>query len=322
MPNGYRHLTYEERCQIEALKNRGLSQGAISTQLGRPRSTICREVRRNTGGRGYRHKQAQRKTDERRRAASSGPWRLTPQMVDDVEEKLHEGWSPEQISGRFKAEGRPVGRQRIYDLVHKDRKAGGDLYKHLRRRGKKPNWKGGKHAGRGHIPGRVDISERPEIVEAKERIGDWEADTIIGKGHSGAIVSLVDRATKYTLLGRVDRKTADAVGSVMIDLLRTGSLIAHTITSDNGKEFADHGRVTKELDADFFFAQPYHSWERGLNEHTNGLVREYLPKDTDFREVSDEEVQEIQDRLNARPRKALGYRTPTEAMLGLEIKPP
>lgn len=294
MPNGYCHLAYEERCQIEALMKSGQSQVAIAAQLGRPRSTVHREIRRNSGGRGYRHKQAQSKAETRRKQASSAPRRLTPQVWAEAQEKLQEGWSPEQISGRFRLEGRPVGRQRIYDRVHEDRKAGGDLYKHLRRRGKKPSWKGGKHAGRGHIPGRVDILERPAIVEAKTRVGDWEADTIIGKGHSGAIVSLVDRAAKYTLLGRVDRKTAAAVGTVMIDLLGTRSLIAHTITSDNGKEFADHSRVAKELDADFFFAQPYHSWERGLNEHTNGLVREYLPKDTDFRVVSDEEVQKIQ----------------------------
>ena len=322
MPKGYRHLAYEERCQIDALKKSGLSQGAIAQQLGRDRSTIYREIRRNTGGRGYRHKQAQRIAETRRRAASSVFWRLTPERWVEAQEKLREGWSPEQISGRFRLEGRPLGRQRIYDRIHEDRRVGGDLWKNLRRRGKKPNWKGGSHSGRGHIPGRVDISERPEVVEAKERVGDWEADTIIGKAHSGAIVSLVDRATKYTLLERVDRKTADTVGSVIIRLLGYEPLSVYTITSDNGKEFADHSRVAKALDVGFFFARPYHSWERGLNEHTNGLVREYFPKGTDFRELCDEEVQKVQDRLNTRPRKALGYRTPTEVMFDLDVKPP
>ncbi len=183
-----------------------------------------------------------------------------------------------------------AGRQWIYEHVHADRKASGGLWRHLRRRGKKPNRKGGAHAGRGRIPGRVDISERPAVVEAKERVGDWEADTIVGKGHSGALVSLVDRASKYTLLRRVDRKTAD-----------------------NGKEFAGHARVAEALGAGFFFARPYHSWERGLNEHVNGLVREWFPKGTDFRKVMDGAVKAVQDRLNARPRKALGYLTSSEA---------
>jgi len=303
------------------LKGSGFSRGAIAQKLGRDRSTIHRELGRNSGGRGYRHKQAQRMAQRRRAAASSVRWRFTPELWAEIVEKLREGWSPEQISGRFRLEGRAVSRQRIYDLIRADRKAGGDLWKTLRRRGRKANWKGGRHAGRGHIPDRVDISERPAVVEEKGRPGDWEADTIIGKAHSGAIVSLVDRATKYTLLGQVDRKTAEAVCSQMIALL-DGVAEVHTITSDNGKEFAGHRRVAKAHDASFYFARPYHSWERGLNEHTNGLVREYFPKGTDFRRVSDAEVREVQDRLNARPRKALGYRTPREALLGLEVKPP
>ena len=229
-----------------------------------------------------------------------------PEDSEDVYEKPGEGWSPEQISGRMRLESCPVGRQSIYNRVHADRKAGGNPWRYLRRRGKKPNWKGGSHAGRGHIPGRVDISRRPAVVERKKRIGDWEADTIIGKGHSGAMVSLVDRATKYTLLRRVDRKTAEAVCVALIELLGSVATPPHTITSDNGKEFADHTRVSKETGADFFFARPCHSWERGLNEHTNGLIREYFPKATDFRQVSDAEVQAVADRLNARPRKVLG----------------
>ena len=321
MPKSYCHLTYEERCQIEALKKSGLSVVLIAEQLGRHRATIYREINRNSGKRGYRHKQAQEKTKTRRRAASSVPWRFTPVRWAEVVKKLEDGLSPEQISGRFQLEGRPVGRQQIYNFVHADRRAGGDLWTKLRRRGKKPNKKGKSHAGRGHIPGRVDISERPAIVEEKVRIGDWEADTIVGKGHSGALVSLVDRAAKYTLLGRVDKKTKEEVCSTSIRLPGSDEIPVHTITADNGKEFADHSCVAKALEAQFFFAKPYHSWQRGLNEHTNGLVREDFPKGTDFRKVSDEEVQKVQDRLNARPRKVLGYRTPTEVMFGLEVKP-
>ena len=319
MPEGYRHLTYAERCQIHALMKSGHSNGAIARQLGRDRTTVWREVRRNSGKRGYRHGQAQGKAEGRRSAASSVPRRMTPDLWRMVEERLAEGWSPEQISGRLRKEGHPMaGRQWIQRHVHADRRAGGRLWRHLRRRGKRPNRKGGAHAGRGHIPGRVDISERPALVEAKARVGDWEADTIVGAGHSGAVVSLVDRASKYALLRRLDRKTAAAVGAAMTGML--GSLPVYTVTVDNGKEFADHARVSRALGADFFFARPYHSWERGLNEHTNGLVRGYLPKGTDFRKVTDADVRAVQDRLNARPRKALGYLTPAEAFL--RARPP
>ena len=320
MPKGYRHLAQAERCQIYALKKSGLSNSQIAIQLDRARSTIGREVKRNSGRRGYRHQQAQRRTYERRKAAPSVPGKMTPDLCAVIDEKPGEGWSPEQISGRMRLESCPVGRQSIYNRVHADRKAGGNPWRYLRRRGKKPNRKGGSHAGRGHIPGRGDISQRPAVVEKKKRIGDWEADTIIGKGHSGAMVSLVDRATKYTLLKRVDRKTAAAVCVAVIELLGSVATPPHTITSDNGKEFADHTRVSKETGADFFFARPCHSWERGLNEHTNGLVREYFPKATDFRQVSDAEVQAVADRLNARPRKVLGYLTPVEVLHG--VKPP
>ncbi len=207
-----------------------------------------------------------------------------------------------------------MGRQWIYERVKADRKAGGRLFLLLRRRGRKPDWRGGRHSGRGHIPGRVDISERPEEAERKERVGDWEADTIIGKGHSGAVVSLVDRASKYTCLQRVDRRTSAAVSAAMVDLLRPSAAPVHTVTADNGKEFAGHAGVAAELGAGFHFATPYHSWERGLNERTNGLVRQYLPKGTDLRAVTDAEVRAVQDRLNARPRRALGYRTPAEVL--------
>ncbi len=273
MPEGYRHLTYAERCQIHALRESGISDAAIARQLGRDRTTVWREVRRNSGKRGYRHAQAQRRAETRRSAASSVPRKMTPEPVALVEGRLARGWSPEQVSGRLRLEGHPVaGRQWTCRHVHADRRAGGGLWRHLRRRGKRPNRRGGAHAGRGHIPGRVDISERPAVVEAKARVGDWEADTIVGAGHSGAVVSLVDRATKYTLLRRVDRKTAAAVGAAMTGLPGPHRGAVHTVTADNGKEFADHARVSAALGADFLFARPYHSWERGLNEHTNGLV--------------------------------------------------
>ncbi len=284
MPEGQRHLTHTGRSRIHALMKSGLSAAAVARQLGRSPSSVPRGIRRNGGARGQRHAQAQRRAEARRRSASSVPSRMTPELWRMVEERLVRGWSPEQVAGRLRLEGHPVaGRQWTCRHVHADRRAGGGLWRHLRRRGKRPNRRGGAHAGRGHIPGRVDIPERPALVEGRERVGDWEADTIVGARHSGTVVSLVDRATKYTLLRRPGRKTAAAVGAAMTGLPGPHRDAVHTVTADNGKEFADHARVAGALGAGFLFARPYHSWERGLNEHTNGLVRGYLPKGTDLR---------------------------------------
>ena len=217
----------------------GLSDAAVARRPGRDRATVWRGVRRNSGERGYRHAQARRRSEARRCAAPSVPRRMTPELWRMVEERLAEGWSPERISGRLRKEGEPMaGRQWIQRHVHADRKAGGRLWRHLRRRGRRPNRKGGAHAGRGHIPGRADIPERPAVVEARARVGDREADTIVGAGTGGAVVSLVDRATKYALPPRLDGKTAAAVGAAMTGM--PGSLPVHTVTAGNGKEFAGH----------------------------------------------------------------------------------
>ncbi len=185
MPEGQRHLTHPERCQIHALMKSGLSSPAIARQPGCDRTTVWREVRRNPGKRACRHAQAQRLAEGRRSAAPSVPSRMTPEPVALVEGRLVRGWSPARVAGRLRKEGHPVaGRQWTCRHVHADRRAGGRLWRHLRCRGKRPNRRGGAHAGRGHIPGRVDISERPALVEAKERTGDWEADTIVGAGHN------------------------------------------------------------------------------------------------------------------------------------------
>ena len=188
MPRGCRRLTCGERCRTCALRKSGLSDPAIARQIGRDRTTVRREIRRNGGGRGYRHLQAQAKASARRSAASSVAGKMTRERLRTVEERLAEGWSPDRTAGRFRKEGIPMaGRERICQHVRADRKAGGRLYLFLRRRGRKPNWKGGRHSGRGRIPDRTDISERPEIVEAKERVGGREADTIVGRGRSGAL---------------------------------------------------------------------------------------------------------------------------------------
>ncbi len=322
MPVGYHHLTHCERCQINTLLHRGLSQREIAHDLGRDPGTISREISRNRGQRGYRPKQAHGKATSRRHEASAVPRKMTPERWEAVEERLSEGWSPEQISGRYRQRGEVMaGKEWIYQHVRADRRTGGTLYRHLRRRGKKPNWRGGRHAGRGHIPGRVDIGERPWVVEEKSRIGDWELDTIIGARHRGALVSSVDRGSKFTFLERVEVKTAAAVTTALTRRMGPIRERVHTLTADNGKEFAGRRGISDALGAGFYFATPYHSWERGLNEHTNGLVRQYFPKGTDFRQVTEAQVRAVEDRLNHRPRKVLGYRTPAEVFAGALVPP-
>lgn len=310
----YTHLAQEERFLIHHYLQDDCSCSEIGRKLGRSHSTIIREVKRNTGGRGYRNEQAEELAKCRRTKASSVPRKMTREHWATVENRLVERhWSPEQIAGRLHREGVvSVSPKCIYNYIWEDRKAGGTLYRHLRRRGKKPNRRGRDGSGRGVIPGRVDISERPGVVEDKSRVGDWEADTIIGREHLGALVSLVDRASKFTFLSQVGRKTAEDVGKAMLRCLEPVRELVHTITADNGKEFAGHARVSEGLSAGFFFAAPYHSWERGLNEHTNGLVREFFPKKQDLRKVNPGEVKRVQDLINTRPRKALDYRTPAE----------
>lgn len=316
MPSGYHHVTPDIRSQIYALKATGCSLRTIGKIVGRHASSISREIARNTGARGYRYKQADSKAVARRASASRSPTKLTPSLIAIIEEKLRQEWSPEQISGRLGREGiANISHEAIYQHVWKDKRIGGMLYKHLRHSGKKYNKRSSGKAGRGCIPNRVDISERPQIVEQKVRIGDWEGDTIIGAKHQGAIVSYVDRCSKFTVLKKVRRKTAALITQATIEQLGQGLLPVRTITYDNGLEFSDHATIANELKADIYFARPYHSWERGLNEHTNGLVRQYLPKSTDFTKVPDQLVQAIAETLNHRPRKSLNYKTPIEVMM-------
>jgi transposase, IS30 family len=310
---GYRHLSYENRCQIHALKKSGIPPSSIATVLGVNKSTITREIQRNSGDAGYRFKQAQRLSESRRSEASRAPLKMTADCIDLVEEKLAIRWSPVQISGWMKLNlGYSVSHERIYQHIWRDKKDGGNLYKYLRHGRKKYNKRSGKNAGRGCIPGRVDIDERPKIVEQKQRIGDWELDTIIGKDHHGAIVSMVDRASKFTKLMLVPNKTAEIVTSAIAISLGPLKPFVLTMTADNGKEFAAHDELKQILGAQVYFAKPYHSWERGLNEHTNGLVRQYFPKGTRFDRLSQDDVQKVESQLNGRPRKILDFQTPME----------
>lgn len=304
----YTQLTREQRYQIHALLKAGHDQSEIATVLGRHKSTISREMRRNRGQRGYRPKQAQELAVARHRAAYRP--RITAQTWQQVKVLLRQEWSPEQIAGRLMLEQQPsVSHECIYRYIYADKRAGGTLYTHLRCQ-KRRRKRYGSYDRRGRLPNCRSIETRPAIVEAKRRVGDWEADTIIGKGHSGAIVTLTERRSKLLLMQRVADNSAAAVEQAVTTLLRDVAGRVHTITSDNGREFANHQAIAAQLAADFYFAHPYASWERGLNENTNGLIRQYFPKARDFTTVTDEEVKQAQERLNMRPRKTLDYKTP------------
>jgi IS30 family transposase len=229
-----------------------------------------------------------------------------------IEDKLRQDWSPEQTAGLLKRNTSVrISHERIYQYVLADKRAGGDLHKHLRCQ-KKRRKRYGSYDRRGQLPERVSIDERPAIVEKKERLGDWEVDTILGKGRRHAIVTLTDRKSRFALLYKVDRRTAQMVGDAIIHLLQPLTDRLHTITGDNGKEFAEHQRIASKLKIDFFFAHPYSAWERGANENMNGLVRQYIPKNRNLVTVTSQELEVIMHKLNHRPRKCLDFQSPFE----------
>ncbi|MGB5339659.1 MAG: IS30 family transposase [Gammaproteobacteria bacterium] len=308
--SGYTQLTQEERYQIYILKKAEYSQAEIADLLERDKSTISRELRRNRGLKGYRPQQAHHLALLRRYDKAQP--RIGDQVWQQVETLIREEWSPEQVVGRLEDEqGVSISHEWIYQYIYADKRSGGDLYRYLRCQ--KPRRKRyGSYDRRGIIPNQVSIDDRPAIVDSKRRIGDWEGDTVIGKGHRGALVTLVERKSLYTVIRSVLHKTAKAVRDAVVDGLTPYIDWVHTITYDNGREFADHEGMASELEARIYFAHPYASWERGLNENTNGLIRQYFPKDRDLTTVTEREIEKAMDKLNHRPRKSLGYRTPYE----------
>lgn len=308
--NQYSQLTEGQRYQISALLKAVTSQKDIALILDVSPSTISRELERNTGKRGYRPKQAHIKA-ERRRQEASKTIKMTFDIVNLIEAKIQLDWSPEQVSGWLaKEEGIRISHERIYQHIWTDKRQGGELFKHLRQSNKKRKKQYGAKDKRGQIRNRISIEERPEVVETKTRIGDWEIDTVIGKNHKGALVTIVDRVSKFTLIKKVDSKQAKVVTEATITLLTPYLDMTHTITADNGKEFAGHEILSEQLETNVYFAHPYASWERGLNENTNGLIRQYFVKGSSFENITSEEVVAVMNKLNHRPRKTLSYKTP------------
>jgi IS30 family transposase len=304
------HLTFEERRLLYGLKKQGQSAPEIAELMGRHRSTIYRELERNAGQRGYRPQQAQRLADERR-LASRRPHKLDdPDVHRYVQDRIEKLWSPEQIAGRVerdfpRAPGRWLSRQTVYDWID-DRQP--EWQSRLRRQGR-------PRETRGKLVDCVRIAGRPDVINRRRRYGDWEGDTMVGKHRHSALLTMVERKSGYARIGRVDGMNSDL--TMRVAKRRLGDLppsLRRSMTFDNGKEFAEHRRLTCGLGLEVYFADPYASWQRGANENMNGLLRQFFPKGTDFTRISHPEVARVEQLLNERPRKRLGYRTPAEIL--------
>ena len=317
----YTHLTQGERYQIAILNDQNQSVTQIAKALGRSAATIGRELKRNASAAGYSAQHAQLRATTRPQGRQSVR-SICPQRWEQAQKYLRLGLSPEQVRGRLILEGQqPISHEWLYRRIYRDKAQGGDLVSFLRCQKVQRKRYGSGQERRGSLKNCVRIDHRPGVVETRTRLGDWEGDTVIGKGQQGALVTLVERKSRYTLAAKVPSRHSRGVGEAIIELLGSHKEQCHTITFDNGKEFAEHQTIAQRLSAQVYFAHPYHSWERGLNENTNGLLRQYFPKSTNFLQVTQDDVNDAVYKLNHRPRKCLGYRTPHEAFYGFEIRP-
>lgn len=308
------HLTLEQRYEIFYLKNQGWNNKNVAKQIGVHPTTITRELERNSDKRSavYKPKLAQQKTIERHKNKIKHIG-FTKQVKEFVIYWLKEDYSPEQIVGKAKVLTTfCVSAERIYQFIWLDKKQGGTLYRHLRTKGKRYQKRGNTNNRRGQIPDRVGIDKRPKIVDKKERFGDLEIDLVIGKDHKGALLTINDRATGLLKMAYVKSKEAKEVTLKTIELLEPWIPFIHTITSDNGKEFTEHKLIAEALNIDFYFAKPYHSWQRGANENLNGLVRQYFPKKHNFDTIKREQVELANHKLNNRPRKRYNFFSPNQ----------
>ena len=309
----YKHLTLKERYQINAYKHTK-TQKEIAKIVGVDPSTISRELKRGRGtiGKEYwvidSHNRSVIRQIEKSKKSNL---KLTEETIKLIKKYLKTQYSPEQIAATIKMKHqKEISYVTIYKYIYINRLAEGDLYKQLRHKGKRRTKYGSKRKSR--IKDRVSIHKRPEIIEDKTRLGDFEIDTIIGAGKKGAIVTMVDRTSMYLKLSIPCGKNSKVVANEIIRLLYPFKKKIHTITTDNGLEFAQHKTISKSLQCDFYFCDPYSSWQRGLNENINGLIRQYIPKGSSFENISKKQIRQIENRLNHRPRKSLGWKTPYE----------
>ena len=310
----YNHLTKEQRYTISVCLKEKMSITEIANLINVSKSTVSREIKKNSNM--HRHYVAidAQQFSERRKSIPRKPRKLSKEDWQEIEQCIKKHWSPETIAGVRKRDGkRCVSVEWLYHIVRQDKERGGNLYTYL------PHHL--KHRRRpvsSHIPikDRVSIDERPAVVDARSRFGDWEMDTIVGKGGKGTIVTLVERTTKKTLMAKSPKgKNAKAVAKLVVQMLRPFEWHVHSITTDNGTEFAEHKYIAKMLHTKVFFAHPYSSWEKGLIENTNKLIRQYIPKNTDFHTLSDDFILSVQTELNLRPRKLLDFSTPKQKFL-------
>ncbi len=312
----YHQLTPEERYALSALRKQGLSQGQIARTLGRAPSTISREVRRNSkdgGGRVYRPALAddiarwKRSRSRRNRRFGWEDWVLIAQC-------LQEEWSPEQIAGRFKRDGlMSISHETIYRYVWDDRRRGGTLHLHLRGSPKQRRKRYGAYDSRGRLAGKRPICERPAGAQNRSRVSHLEADTVIGNiSDKHCVLTLVDRKSGYVMIGKLEARTIEATNRRAVHLINNAVRLTHTVTADNGTEFHGYKTIEAATGSKFYFATPYHSWERGTSENTNGLIRQYLPKRQSMAHINQRHCSRIAEKLNNRPRKRLGFLTPKE----------
>jgi transposase, IS30 family len=307
----YAHLTREQRYQISCLHREAMSKSAIAERIGCHRSTVYRELSRNRTEKGYQAAPADQLARRRRSKASSLP-RIPAERWAQVDVLLIEDWSPEQIRGRWRLEGKPlISAERIYQHIAADRRRGGDLWTH--RRHPKPYRRSRLRPGR-YSKAR-SIHERPARVATRAEPGHWEGDSMRGSQHSAGIATWIERSTRMVRIAPLPDASADAMMRATLTLLGSLGPLVKTITMDRGTEFAEYQLMEIALDAKAYFADPYCAWQRGSNENINGLLRQYLPRDRDFRTITAAEAQRIEDKLNNRPRKVLGYRTPNECAM-------
>jgi IS30 family transposase len=310
----YCQLTPEERYMLAALRRQGLNGSEIARALGRHRSTVWREVSRNrtrADGR-YRAFTAQERTNGRR-SRSRRNLRFSAGDFAQVEELLCRQWSPEQVAGHLARPGHlSISHETIYRHIWRDKQEGGLLYTHLRGARKQRRKRYGAYDSRGKLAGKRPISERPASVETRRQLGHWEIDTVMGTGGRDCIVTLVERKTGLLLIGKLADRTTNSLNRRVIGLINRHEGAFQTITSDNGTEFHNYKCIEGRTTTLFYFARPYHSWKRGSNENANGLIRQYLPKGTSMAELSQQQCNAIARKLNTRPRKRHGFRTPLE----------
>lgn len=318
----HKHLTHEERSTIASLRGKNRSITEIAALIDRHPTTVWRELKRNSNSSGsYTAPAATRACAQRAAQASCRASRIAPERWKYVEEKLCDSqWSPEEIRNRMKLEGIvPISHEAIYQRLWADKNAGGSLHIHLRHKIRSYRRRGSPRERRGRIPGQRTIDDRPPEVEQRARFGDCEMDTVIGSPSGEVLVTIVERRSRFLFVSKASDKSALAVSAAIVTALLAQRGNLHTLTYDNGKEFARHGLIDEILGSTSYFAHPYHSWERGLNENTNGLIRQYFPKRTDFGKITEERVREVQEKLNDRPRKCLGWRTPSEVYLNQDV---